>query len=71
MQTIEQNGKQKDVHVVDDRGNWIPLKWWEFEKWKENQTRLRDKFIRIKIRYSGEDLAIIYAIKTLYTVTYS
>ena len=46
-------------------------KWWQFEKWQEKQTRLRDKFIRIKIRYSGEDLAIIYAIKTLYTITYS
>lgn len=46
-------------------------KWWQFEKWQEKQTRLRDKFIRIKVRYSGEDLAIIYAIKTLYTISYS
>ena len=46
-------------------------KWWQFEKWIEKQTRLRDKFIRIKVRYSGEDLAIIYAIKTMYTISYS
>lgn len=46
-------------------------KWWQFEKWQEKQTRLRDKFIRIKVRYSGEDLAIIYAIKTMYTISYS
>lgn len=53
-----------------DEQNQI-TKWWQFEKWQEKQTRLRDKFIRIKVRYSGEDLAIIYAIKTMYTISYS
>lgn len=53
-----------------DEQNQI-TKWWQFEKWQEKQTRLRDKFIRIKVRYSGEDLAVIYAIKTMYTISYS
>lgn len=30
------------------------------------QTRLRDKYIKIKIRYDGEDLAVIAAIVTLF-----
>ena len=58
-------------YYVDKEGNYHGGKWWQFEKWQEKQTRLRDKFIRIKVRYSGEDLAIIYAIKTMYTISYS
>ena len=58
-------------YYLDNSGNYHGGQWWQFEKWQEKQTRLRDKFIRIKVRYSGEDLAIIYAIKTMYTISYS
>ena len=34
-------------------------------------TRLRDKWLKIKIRYSGEDLVIITGIKTLFSLSYS
>ena len=38
------------------------------EKWtNRKETRLRDKYAKIKIRYSGTDLAIILAIVTSYT----
>ena len=41
----------------------------------ENQewitTRLRDKWLKIKIKYSGEDLVIITGIKTLFSLSYS
>lgn len=43
-------------------------------KWNESQmseVKLKDKFIKIRIRYSGEDLAIISAIKTLYSISYA
>lgn len=41
-------------------------------KWTSiKETRIRDKYVRIKIRYSGDDLAIIYALKTLYTISYA
>ena len=43
-------------------------------KWNESQiseVKLKDKFIKIRIRYSGKDLAIISAIKTLYSASYS
>lgn len=62
---------ENKYYYIDGEGNYHGSKWWQFEKWTEKQTRLRDKFIRIKIRYSGEDLAIIYAIKTMYTISYS
>jgi hypothetical protein len=34
------------------------------------EVRPKDKYIKIKIRYSGEDLAIINMIRTIYTVSY-
>lgn len=35
------------------------------------ETRIRDKYCKIKVRYSGEELAIITALKTLYTVSFA
>lgn len=42
--------------------------------WKETQmqdVKLKDKWIKIRIRYTGNKLAIITAIKTLYSISYS
>jgi hypothetical protein len=38
---------------------------------KIKETRLRDKYIKIKVRYSGEDLAIVLALKTIFTHSYA
>lgn len=38
---------------------------------KDSTQKIRDKYIRIKIKYSGEDLAVISAVKTLYTESYA
>ena len=35
------------------------------------QTRIRDKYIKIKVRYSGKDLAVIQAILTSYTQSFA
>lgn len=35
------------------------------------ETRHRDKYIKIKVRYSGEDLAVIQAINTLFDYSYA
>ena len=34
-------------------------------------TRIRDKYLKVRVKYSGEDLVIITALKTLYNITYS
>jgi hypothetical protein len=34
---------------------------------KRIETRIRDKYLKIKVRYSGEDLAVIFALKTIFT----
>lgn len=41
--------------------------WWNGRK----ETRLRDKYIKIRVRYTGEELAIITALKTLFTISYA
>lgn len=45
------------------------VKWNNYEC-RNHQVKLKDKFIKIRIRYSGKDLAIISAINTLYTISY-
>lgn len=34
-------------------------------------ARLRDKFIKIRVKYTGEDIAVITAIRTLLTISYA
>lgn len=41
--------------------------WWSGRK----EARLRDKYIKIRVRYTGEELTIITALKTLYTISYA
>lgn len=36
-----------------------------------SSTRIRDKFLKIRVKYSGEDLAIISSLKTLMTLSYA
>ena len=35
------------------------------------ETKIRDKYLKVRIRYTGDELAIITALKTLYTISYS
>jgi hypothetical protein len=34
-------------------------------------TRIRDKYLKVRVKYSGEDLAIITALKTITNITHS
>ena len=43
-------------------------------KWQESQmkeSKIKDKWVKIRIRYKGNKLAIISAINTLYSISYS
>lgn len=35
------------------------------------ETKIRDKYLKVRIRYTGDELAIITALKTLYTISYA
>lgn len=45
---------------------WIYLNNGELKFSKTQETRLRDKHMKVKVRYSGEDLAVIQAISTMF-----
>lgn len=66
--TISQIPKQLETfgYTMDNVNKWIDDSIWKNRK----ETRLRDKYLRVKIRYTGDDLAVIYAIKTLFTISY-
>lgn len=44
---------------------------WNWKDSQRKESKLKDKWIKIRIRYSGEKLAIISAINTLYSISYS
>lgn len=51
----------------------VTWKWDETNtpKTKHSEAKLKDKWIKIRIRYKGDKLAIITAIKTLYSASYA
>ena len=44
---------------------------WKWEESDMKEVKMKDKWIKIRIRYEGKKLAIISAIKTLYSISYS
>lgn len=36
-----------------------------------NEMRIRDKYIKIRVKYDGKQYAIINALKTLFTISYA
>ena len=44
---------------------------WNFVDNDIKEVKLKDKWMKVRIRYTGKDIAIITAIKTLYTISYS
>lgn len=46
------------------------VSWSDYERLNK-EVKLKDKYIKIRIRYSGNDLAIISAIRTLYSISYA
>ena len=35
------------------------------------ETKLRDKYLKVRVKYNGNEYAIINAIKTMYTISYA
>ena len=72
-QEILPNGYTLDNIIVlpntFDRGDAYPptIGGWTARK----ETKIRDKYMRVRVRYKGDDLAVISAIKTIYTESYA
>lgn len=69
-----------NMHYLEDLWNievrpitfvWKYSSGEELEESKIQETRLRDKYVKIKVRYSGEDLAVIQAIQTLFDYSFA
>ena len=57
-------------NIYQDKYNWprsIDNNDWTYRK----ETRIRDKWIKIRIRYSGKNLAVIHSLITLYNISYA
>ena len=64
--SIKPNGTIKELEESE-----IPNETYGKGKWSSRkETKLRDKYIKIRVRYSGKDLALINALLTDYTVSY-
>lgn len=64
---IDYNLLPKDYQKLEYWPSGLDLNKWTYNK----QMPLRDKFIKIRIRYDGTEKAIISAIKTIYTESFA
>ena len=44
---------------------------WNWQESQMREAKIKDKWLKVRIRYTGNKLAIISAIKTLYSISYS
>lgn len=44
---------------------------WNWEESENKEVKIKDKWIKIRVRYKGDKLAIITAIRTLYSASYA
>lgn len=44
---------------------------WDSNKTVHGEVKIKDKYLKVRIRYDGKDLAIINAINTLYSISYA
>lgn len=65
---VDENGNPKtDIIPVDDRGYTV----WKWEESEMSEAKLKDKWMKVRVRYTGNKLAIISAVTTLYSISYS
>ena len=70
----DENGKDNSLHKLYDLNEWNKGKWSPINPTKNSERRetdVRGKFIKIRIRYSGEELAIIDFLNTIYQISFA
>ena len=73
---IPQNGEGKDNALYElyntdewNKGGWSPID--PTKNSDRRETDVRGKFIKVRIRYSGEELAIIDFLNTIYQISFA
>lgn len=65
-------GINKDGSIQELAKSEIPQQTYGTGKWSaRKETRVRDKYMKVRVRYSGKDLALINAILTDYNVSFA
>ena len=59
----------KNIEVPENYERSIVVWNWEEDRMKE--SKLKDKFVKIRVRYTGDELALIAALKTNYSISIS
>ena len=54
-------------NTITDYRHAIQVNGWTYRK----ETKIRDKWVKIRVRYSGKNLAVIHSLITLYNISYS
>lgn len=71
---VDEEGNPKTELIIPDsfkEGDGRGYTLWDWTDSQIKESKLKDKYIKIRVRYSGNKLAIISAIKTLYAISYS
>lgn len=56
-----------DVDRKPEGNYWVDVTPWTYRK----ETKLRDKYLKVRVRYTGNQLAVIQAVLTTYTESYA
>ena len=68
------NGRDNALYELYDLNEWNKGSWKPIDPTKNSdrrETDVRGKFIKIRIRYSGEELAIIDFLNTIYQISFA
>jgi hypothetical protein len=72
--TLSQHGKDNALYGLYDLGEWFKGSWRPIDPVKNTdrrETDVRGKFMKVRIRYSGKELAIIDFLNTIYQISYA
>ena len=70
----DENGKDNSLYELYNLDEWNKGSWKPINPTKNSERRetdVRGKFIKIRIRYSGEELAIIDFLNTIYQISFA
>ena len=65
--TVPPNDENYDQSLIDSPAKYVDTSSWTYRK----EARIRDKWMKVRVRYSGKNLAIIHSLITLYDISYS
>ena len=66
------------IDWTEGRGTRIPpnsekraIVQWKWEESQMKEAKIKDKWMKVRIRYTGNKLAVITAVKTLYSISFA